>query len=52
MTDLDLSNAQVRTDSKTPGMVPIEIGTMANVIGIACNIRGLTPAQRAARDAA
>jgi hypothetical protein len=46
----DYSSPQARAASKSPGAVPIPIGTMANISAVACNISGLTPSQRAARD--
>ncbi len=51
MSEPDLNNAQHRSDSKTAYLSPA-IGTMATVTGVACNVSGITPAQRAARDAA
>ncbi len=50
MADIDLSSPKQRADSKSPGAVPVAIGTKAAVSGAAANISNLTPAQRAARD--
>lgn len=52
MAEPDYNKPHDRANSKTPGMVPVAIGTKATVTAIACNISGLTPSQRAARDAA
>jgi hypothetical protein len=49
MSDSDLNEAQNRTASKTDYLTP-PVGTMANVGGIASNVSGITPAERAARD--
>ncbi|HEU0318602.1 MAG TPA: hypothetical protein VFR49_14800 [Solirubrobacteraceae bacterium] len=50
MADIDLSSAKQRADSKSPGSIPVPIGTKAAVTGAACNISNLTPAERAARE--
>ncbi len=50
MADIDLTSAKQRADSKSPGAVPVAIGTKAAVTGAACNISNLTAAQLAARE--
>lgn len=54
MSNPDVNQAQARIDSKNTDYLtptPDVVGNMANVTGVACNISGITPAERAARDA-
>ncbi len=51
MPNADLNQPQIRVDSKTDSLNP-DVGKMATVSGVACNISGITPSERAARDTA